>query len=225
MIAIVTEEQQAAVLVSDPQFSATAAGEIVRAIPNLATTLCFKANHPSHIAFFFSEFLLSLRNVVTAIDFCFYSCPRLFALFILYIIFQEKYAAICDCQRYIRDAYAIVLPQQFAIANVVRENFFAEHNLIRHGAGLVVGQPAWKWVDGLPMKTAALEIGVGPGIGARVTSFHSFEGCERILGCVGLGHPLTVFDEGIPDITVLAGQRDGAGAKKNIAIHTNISPA
>ena len=75
------------------------------------------------------------------------------------------------------------------------------------------------------MKTAALKIGVGPGIGARVNPFHRFQGRERILGRVGLGHPLTVFDEGVPDITILAGQRDGAGTKKNITIQTDIPPA
>ena len=75
------------------------------------------------------------------------------------------------------------------------------------------------------MQTAALEIGVGPGIGARMNSFHRFQGSKRILRRVGLGHPLTLFHEGVPEITILTGQRNGTGAEKNVAIHADVSPA
>ena len=153
------------------------------------------------------------------------SCPRLFALFILYIVLQEKDAAVRDRQRDVRDAGAIVLPQQFAGADVVRKHLFAEHDFVRHGSGRVVGHPARERVDGMPMQAAALEMGVGPCIGARVNSLHGFQGGERILRRVGLAHPLTVFHEGVPEITVLAGQRHGAGTEKNVAIHADVSPA
>ena len=118
-----------------------------------------------------------------------------------------------------------MLPQQFAGADVVRKHLFAEHDFVRHGSGRVVGHPARERVDGMPMQAAALEMGVGPGIGARVNSLHGFQGGERILRRVGLAHPLTVFHEGVPEITVLAGQRHGAGTEKNVAIHADVSPA
>ena len=103
VVAVMPEEKQLVVLIRESKLCSTAAGQVLRAVPQFLAGQGIEADHPADITILLGELLLSFRDVTAGVDVGLHGVARRLALGFVDIVLQEKDAVATDHQRDIWD--------------------------------------------------------------------------------------------------------------------------